>query len=1179
MFPAKKSNTNQFSTLILKENASNMNDKNSQYCYSNNLSQKNVELSEETRFLNQKKLKMIVNNFQTNNFAENTNNQKHHRAKTEINLTRIPEISKNLFPSIDNDGQRNLTQAYTFFDKENISVSNREKYSIFDDQAKIQNLNKKDIFFNKSSLDLRNSLNGLLNNSKSDNDNEAEKNQKLYNFNKNSTYDFYPIKTSNEHGILKTINNSANFSKQDIDCSLYDNYLFINGISGNTSGNDAENFKSYDLVKSFTNSGLTRTKTVNKTKKFDDDGKTLYHYKLDTKEVHRRVQEYKDIMKELYELRDENTQLKTTQEHYENLIEEYQIMITNIQTKHKDEIETLTGSFQKLQSKIQNEYGSLELEIENCVKVMKLDRKLIIDNAVNALKELFQQNNHSMTSEKSFVENVGESFYNNVYEKQIQVNQFNQNTVTEKKLNLNDTENFIEFYKNKNQPRSRKHIVSDYIQNTHISRDPKGERRLSCCGMEEKKLKNGQNLFNRKNTISFTSDIDEDINIQVCEEFYPEDFDNKMKRSPLNQIQTSKTNIESEKMALCRKTSKNHKDFVIAKELQFQGNNNDIVQNFESSENMDYVDKFEAFSNNNKSICNMIELFEDKQGCSENIKEIPLHLDQEKFKDSNQDFFKGFRMTTEVNENTRRTYAEFSVDEFEIDQNTSYNDEGFDIMKRLSILKESSRQKDLVIKQLKECFKIFVTLTKKNLKETLAVTDVSMLFSENPSSLNSTINDIKTKEPSLYDQIKLMLPDRMKKKASRLVDCLETDINNNRIGLKAKVLKNSYQLMKVALDAIPEEIFAPIIQKSIKRTMDDIEGRVIKNTSDLNFVIERSKKLLHYLKNASKYKKSFDPERFSEHNYMKNSKVNSCYRNDIQASNKNDTREFSDSCKNKHMKDSIKVQPLVFKSANLCISDVYKSEKLNTERAFNENLDICKQKHVLNQALGEKDVAMKLQLSNNPVIQKKIILMNPEKKNVDIIENFKFELKMINGVQKQLIDNQTIKYEDSEINTKQRFSCKHNLVGDTCKKSLMNFLQELSIIFVSIAEMRDQIYNSKLMSKYAETDNAEFFRYKREMKLCQDLKRMHLECKKVFKCSQSSSQKSFIYNLNQLCNNDIINHNEFIKSSRDSLENVIDEGVNTHLINQENVIDQFIKDQFTLCKMKGEISEIEKSNR
>ena len=131
--------------------------------------------------------------------------------------------------------------------------------------------------------------------------------------------------------------------------------------------------------------------------------------------------------------------------------------------------------------------------------------------------------------------------------------------------------------------------------------------------------------------------------------------------------------------------------------------------------------------------------------------------------------------------------------------------------------------------------------------------------------------------------------------------------------------------------------------------------------------------------------------------------------------------------------------------------------------------------------------------------------MNPEKKNVDIIENFKFELKMINGVQKQLIDNQTIKYEDSEINTKQRFSCKHNLVGDTCKKSLMNFLQELSIIFVSIAEMRDQIYNSKLMSKYAETDNAEFFRYKREMKLCQDLKRMHLECKKVFKCSQSSS--------------------------------------------------------------------------
>ena len=237
------------------------------------------------------------------------------------------------------------------------------------------------------------------------------------------------------------------------------------------SSNDTDNFKSYDQIKSFTNSGLTRTKTNNKMKKNDHE-KTIDYYKLDSKEVQYRISEYKDIMKEVYELREENVQLreengqfKVTRELYEETIKEFQMMIENIQSKHKEEIHSLTQSIENLQNKVQNEYGSLEEEIENCVKVMKLDRKLIIENAVNAIKTLLAQNNSSVESQpKSFVENIGESFYNTEtdYENQncnqIEVANFNQNTFVEKRSENQDHQNTHQFYKTQQVNRSRKQL-------------------------------------------------------------------------------------------------------------------------------------------------------------------------------------------------------------------------------------------------------------------------------------------------------------------------------------------------------------------------------------------------------------------------------------------------------------------------------------------------------------------------------------------------------------------------------------------------------------------------------------------------------------------------------------------------------------------------------------------------
>ena len=132
---------------------------------------------------------------------------------------------------------------------------------------------------------------------------------------------------------------------------------------------------------------------------------------------------------------------------------------------------------------------------------------------------------------------------------------------------------------------------------------PKNGKRQSCCEMQ---LDNAKNLFNRKNMISFSSELDEDmtdLNMKVCEEFYPEEVQEKNKLPQIDQNLNSKASIESGKMALCRKASKDAKNFAIANKLRFlENNNNMMIQNFENEENLDYVDQFDTYSNNNKSI-------------------------------------------------------------------------------------------------------------------------------------------------------------------------------------------------------------------------------------------------------------------------------------------------------------------------------------------------------------------------------------------------------------------------------------------------------------------------------------------------------------------------------------------------------------------------------------------------
>lgn len=76
---------------------------------------------------------------------------------------------------------------------------------------------------------------------------------------------------------------------------------------------------------------------------------------------------------------------------------------------------------------------------------------------------------------------------------------------------------------------------------------------------------------------------------------------------------------------------------------------------------------------------------------------------------------------------------------------------------------------------------------------------------------------------------------------------------------------------------------------------------------------------------------------------------------------------------------------------------------------------------------------------------------------VDVVEKLKTELRLLNGVQQKVVNDQIERYENFGINSRNRFECMHTLIADTCKKSFINFLKELSIIFVSIAQLHQNV--------------------------------------------------------------------------------------------------------------------------